>query len=488
MKVPGQRGVPVAPWPFDAAGRKGAPSWSTRSRLAQWRAHATRRSAALAYLLRSSGFFVNGARRSVWVHGEHPAEFESAAHLIAEVMRDRPNVRLVLTSTVPATVDYLRRAFPDEYAGPAPWDAVPALRRFVARIHPRVVLLLDGGGSFGARTLARVLGSRIPIAAIGVRRAGNVAAHLLQAAAGTPGAIRWTCDTDDAADRLRSLDVPAASITVTGPLVADPKGGRPGTSSPTLEALRDLLPDAPSTRRIDQSWRVPTIRERIGDSSAWKLASRALATRRIDDWPSLAHRLGHPGTILCLGNGPSSEDPRLERYAHDCLIRINWRWRDRGMLVRPDLVFAGDPATVHRVDRCVFAFWNIALERAMLLRHLVTRGPAPIEYVTLERVSPIIGNRDWPARPTNGALAIVAAAALRPQRLVIAGMDLFRHPDGRYPGDAIARNQYSRVHHESTELAIVDLALAGFEGELVILSDNLREELARIRENRGEQR
>jgi hypothetical protein len=227
------------------------------------------------------------------------------------------------------------------------------------------------------------------------------------------------------------------------------------------------------------------LRDRAGASSAWKVASAVFAPGRIDDWPALASRLGHPRSVLCLGNGPSSEDPAVVASAHDCLIRINWRWRERGVLTDPDLVFAGDPKTMHRVGRCVFGFWTIALERAMLMRRLVTRGIAPIDYLTLERMTPIIRDREWPARPTNGALAIVAAAALQPERLVIGGMDMFRHPDGRYPGDGRSRNAYSHVHREATDLAIVDLALAGFDGELVILSDIFRAALARHREQRG---
>ena len=454
-----------------------------RARLAQLRASGVERSAALGYLLQSTGLLVNGARRSIWIHGERPEEFDAALGLIADVTRERPNVRLVLTSTVPATVAYLRRAFPDDHVGPAPWDACSVLGRFVDRLNPRLVILLEGGRSFGVRTLEEIRALRIPVAAVGVEAVGRVAGHLLRASTASPDTIRWTCVAAEVAHGLRAHGVPAASIAVTGALVRHAASHPEGTQA-AVEALRDLLPDAPPARPVDQTWRIPSLRERAGASGVWKVASRAFSTRRLDDWPSLARRLGDPQAVLGLGNGPSSEDAQVQSCAHDCLVRINWRWRDRGVLTRPDLVFAGDPKTMHRVDGCVFGFWNVALERAMLMRRLVTRGVAPVEYVTLERLSPIIRDRDWPARPTNGALAIVAAAALRPRRLVIGGMDLFRHADGRYPGDKLARNQYSHVHREATDLAIVDLALAGFDGELVILSELFREGLARFRGHR----
>src|SRR3546814_7198602 len=39
----------------------------------------------------------------------------------------------------------------------------------------------------------------------------------------------------------------------------------------------------------------------------------AAKIRRIDDLDSLGEALGRPRTILCLGNGPSSEDPAIGR-------------------------------------------------------------------------------------------------------------------------------------------------------------------------------
>ena len=131
-----------------------------------------------------------------------------------------------------------------------------------------------------------------------------------------------------------------------------------------------------------------------------------------------------------------------------------------------------------RIDGAIFGFWNVGLERAMLLRRLATRGPRPVEFVTMERMSSVIRDVEWPARPTNGALAVLLATLLAPERIVVAGIDLFRHPDGRYPGEPLARNDYSHVHEMETDLGIMELALRDFDGELVVLSDILRDELA----------
>jgi len=254
----------------------------------------------------------------------------------------------------------------------------------------------------------------------------------------------------------------------------------------TRDALAAWLPESPALPPVAQNWKIPTWRDRIGRGRLWGVLSRPLACGRIDTWEALAERLHNPRTVLCLGNGPSSEDPQLESFRHDCLFRINWRWKERGFLVHPQVVFVGDAATISKVDGAVFGIWDRSLEQAMLLRHLVTRGMGAMPYVTMERTSPLIRDRVWPARPTNGALMIAAAAALNPDRLIIAGIDLYQHPEGRYPGDLVGTNAYSRAHTRQTDLDIMRLALAGYHGEVTILGDALQAALTHAGEARHE--
>ncbi len=84
---------------------------------------------------------------------------------------------------------------------------------------------------------------------------------------------------------------------------------------------------------------------------------------------------------------------------HDCLIRVNWRWKERGFLVHPQIVFVGDAATLHKVDAAVFVIWNRSLEQGMLLRHLLARGPGIMRYFTMERIAPVIRDRACPPGP-----------------------------------------------------------------------------------------
>jgi hypothetical protein len=218
----------------------------------------------------------------------------------------------------------------------------------------------------------------------------------------------------------------------------------------------------------------------LARTRAWAWITPYLASRRIDDWDALRRRLGEPRSILCLGNGPSSEDPGLLQLGHDCLMRVNWRWRVRRFLDRPDVVFVGDTRTVVKSRACLFGFLDETLERIALLRRLLTRGPRRMEYFTMRRISPLIRDGKWPARPSNGALMVAAAAALHPARLVIAGIDLYRHPSGAYPDEPLVANEYAHAHRREVEVAIIARALSGFTGKVIIIGKPLQQALAAV--------
>lgn len=200
--------------------------------------------------------------------------------------------------------------------------------------------------------------------------------------------------------------------------------------------------------------------------------------RRITSLGDLAEWLGKPRTIVCLGNGPSSEDQRLAAFGDAALFRVNWNWRGRNWLTGPDVVFTADPDLPGIGRRPVIVFPTAAVGRPILLRHTRVMRPPSAGYVFLDTFDPPPADLFGPLTPTNGALMITIAAALKPERIVIAGMDLYQHPDGRYPGDAAALDGYSREHSAAIDLSLIRAALGGFAGETIILSDNLRAALA----------
>ncbi len=456
------------------------------------------------YLLERSGLGVPSCRRSLWVHGDTPLQFDAARPLIQAIMAERPHVRLVLTSGRSGTLRFLRSTFTDEQTLHVPFDAALVVRRFLRRLQVRHILLLEGGRGVPRQAIRLAGLEKIPVSAVNVGNPAALNPALIEAAR--------VCVHDElVARQLCELGIPAAKIAVTGCLDLDPdrrahwpseaavrrslhlsddapvvvavdvprqeerpildtfaetRRIRPGVrllleprdakqitgltkeiarrgwigdvllvTSPgslfsflpgasavislpspsmrTYAAISATLPTNPELPIVAQDWRVPTLRDKGGSSRAWRLVAPALMRGRIDSWEDLGERLGHPRSVLCLGNGPSSEDARLNGFAHDCLMRVNWRWKLRGFLADPQVVFVGDPATVHKVKHAIFGLWNTPLEYGMLLRHLITRGAVPMKYFTMERISTIVRDHDWPALATNGALMIAAGRCTR---------------------------------------------------------------------------
>jgi hypothetical protein len=238
--------------------------------------------------------------------------------------------------------------------------------------------------------------------------------------------------------------------------------GRAVSSESILAALPETAPPLPAPR-------------------TGKLAEclvRLSAGPAIGDLDALRNRLGGPSTILCLGNGPSSEDPALARLTFDSLFRVNWIWRARDLLTEPDLVFTADPDLPPEGCRPIIAFPMRSASLPILAKHVLRLRP-PRGYLFLDRLAHFATEFAAEPIPTNGALMIAVAAALQPRRLVIAGVDLYRHPAGRYPGDAVALDGYSRQHSRDRDLDLIGKALGGFAGEAVILGDALENALGR---------
>jgi hypothetical protein len=211
--------------------------------------------------------------------------------------------------------------------------------------------------------------------------------------------------------------------------------------------------------------------------SLGKVLPSLAGVRCIRDWDALRRRLGAPKTILCLGNGPSSEAAGIRDVTFDCLFRVNWIWQDRA-LANPDVVFTADldppsPAAA------IICFPTRADANRILLGYWRRRIAQRVEYLVFPELASALVGRAWPHRPTNGALMLAAAVALQPKRLVVAGVDLYQHPDGKYPGPTREANDYDPIHHRHTDLAFIRATLDGFAGQVEILSPQLASGLQR---------
>lgn len=253
---------------------------------------------------------------------------------------------------------------------------------------------------------------------------------------------------------------------------------RPGAVKRWREALDPVLHlDAASSLKADDIVsELPPLAAGATASDVISPFVTRLAGSPVADVDELKRRLEAPKTILCLGNGPSSEDPRLADMPHDALFRVNWIWRARSFLIEPDMVFTADPDLPTGKKQPIVIFPNRETGLPLLSGYCRRLSPPKRGYGFFSDLfpDPLQGRL-----PTNGALMIAVAAALAPQRLVIAGMDLYAHEAGRYPGDDKAVDGYSRQHDRQSDLALIRKALAGYSGETVIIGEQLRAALER---------
>jgi hypothetical protein len=205
---------------------------------------------------------------------------------------------------------------------------------------------------------------------------------------------------------------------------------------------------------------------------------RLMAGKPIESAEELSQRLRSPKIILCLGNGPSSEDPRLRQVTYDTLFRVNWIWRDRRLFVSPDVVITADPDLPPAGRRPILGFPDKAAGLSVLARHCLLFRQPRRGYAFLDGFLAGLTKQALAPRPSNGAVMIALAASLNPERIVIAGLDLYEHVAGRYPGDSTAIDGYSRDHDRRHDVDLIRMSLAAYEGETVIYSDGLREALA----------
>jgi hypothetical protein len=162
--------------------------------------------------------------------------------------------------------------------------------------------------------------------------------------------------------------------------------------------------------------------------------------------------LGNPKTILCLGSGPSSndDDALVAADAANAIFRVKHRWLKEGRIHRADAVFSGTPETARHVPGAILlsqdattahrVAWS-ALLRGRRIRYGIVEALAP-GFQTLNSSG---------ARMTNGAAMLAQAVALKPERLIIAGIDLYSHPDGAYPDAPDTANAYAPAHDRALE-------------------------------------
>jgi hypothetical protein len=392
------------------------------------------------------------SERALWVAADSRAGFEAAAALLAELGARQPRLRLLLTSADEALLPWLAARFPACRAIAPPWPVPMLVNEYLHRSDIRLALFV-GGSRLAVPGLLRGLERRaVPAVLADAPADGCRPASALLAAA----------------ERRLSLDGGAAvaeALRQIGEMLA-----------------RDLKQSRDATR---ERWGPSRLLLELCHHPRWR-HRLAWRVRRLDDLAALAEALGRPKSIMCLGNGPSSTDPALAGMARDRLFRVNHGWLRHGYLSDADVVFTTGRPSFKAIPKCIFGLQSEdGCARLIAARALDPRlGPAG--FFDVHDVAPALAAFDWGhLRPTNGATMLATAVALRPARLIVAGIDLFQHPEGAYPGDAATANAYTPAHSRESELEFLLGLLAGFEGELVIVGDILSAAWARRRQEIG---
>lgn len=398
-------------------------------------------------------------RSIVVLPADRPA-VEAASELLAELRRRYPRLNFVFVTGSPALRVWLSARFPGDRVVPFPWSLGFLLGWFRVRLKVQLMLVLGRMSPPAERLLAHALAHATAGAIVGLdgstclegrRGSRDQALHPDHpCAAGVPATGRGgTADRLAVLGSLESASVPVIADRLV-PLIAQEP---PERTSRSLQLLASLA-------------RTCLIAAAEGRFFARPLGRRFEVFHTLRE---LGASLGHPRTIVCLGNGPSSEDPRLADLPFDCLFRVNYHWCDRGFLAEPDAVFTGMMRTIRTIRRpVIFCLHNRRVEERLILHGLLTLRR--LRFASIERLGVIDAARFGAHLPTNGAMMLATAVALRPARLIVAGIDLFQDARGAYPGDPTTPNAYTSSHDRDVELKFMLDTLSGYDGELVIVS------------------
>jgi hypothetical protein len=400
------------------------------------------------------GLLAKNRERTLWIIGSNREVFDQIAPTIAAVAIRHTRLTILLSSPDDSLLPWLERTFPFYRVCPLPLATALTTRLFLLRSNIRVAAFLDPEATDRPHLLPSL--SRLGISVLGL----------------TTG-------------EARTFSAEPGFVEACEAIIHVGEGGTAPTANPKIineEAVkiveriaalmaRDLKAvraETVGTPKLAEAVLGMTRSERKRSLISWRL-------RRYRDRNELAEALGKPQAILCLGNGPSSEDASLMTVTYDALFRVNHMWMERGILAKPDVVFTGGSPTMRKVGKAIFGVNTDDAEARLVSVRTFNPARPSTQFFRIADIAPGISAFDWGhLRPSNGACMIAAAVALQPKRLVVAGIDLFQHPLGSYPGDQLVPNAYSPGHSRETEIAFLLNQFSAYKGELILVGDILR--------------
>lgn len=413
------------------------------------------------------GMLPRSVAPSLLFYGSDQAAFEAIAPILERLAHSDLRLETILSTSDPEVAHWLKQSFPKIRSVPIPYAIASATVLFLRQLRVRAVILLEQE-AYPNETLFKCVKDK---SISTVLLSGRGRAHLTFSPSPETGSdLRLVVDRETAKDV--SLDDHVTLIPSTT--------GQCDTAA-TDAVMEQLVPLLGKNRkwinRRDRPLRRMFGRWLHRQLDQPKSAARLKPFVQRYDERELYEDLGSPQTILCLGNGPSSEHADLQEVSYDALFRVNHSWMNRSVLTDADVVFTGGYSSMRALKTPIFGLQHQTGE--MLL--LAMKGPYAfrhrLRYFSMERLGSRLTDFDWGNhRPTNGAAMIAMAVALQPKRLIIAGIDLFRHPDGSYPGDTDTPNAYTPAHSSDKELGFMFHHLDQFAGEVVIIGEILDRE------------
>ncbi|RLQ22145.1 3-deoxy-D-manno-octulosonic acid transferase [Seongchinamella sediminis] len=174
------------------------------------------------------GFFSCPARVSdgpvIWVHAVSVGETLAAAPLVEDLLREYPDHRLVVTTTTPTGSERVRALFGDRvFHVYSPWDMPGPVKRFLARVRPQLLVIMETELWPNLLHYSRQSGCRILLAnarlsarsARGYRRVAGLTRQML----GQLDAV--ACQSPADGERLVALGLPPQRLQVTGSIKFD---------------------------------------------------------------------------------------------------------------------------------------------------------------------------------------------------------------------------------------------------------------------------
>jgi 3-deoxy-D-manno-octulosonic-acid transferase len=185
----------------------------------------------------------NGTESCVWLHGSSAGEVTVLRPLVATLERDHPGVPLVISAFTATGLAAARKLYPGHRVVPLPADLSFVVARFLRRFNPRLLVVAES--EFWPNLISLAHDRGIPAALVN----GKMSAKSFRLHAKTRLVPRvlakfavLAMQTEEHAQRLRTLGVPAALLHVTGNMKYDLVGGGAGVNRAALRAALGYAP------------------------------------------------------------------------------------------------------------------------------------------------------------------------------------------------------------------------------------------------------